>query len=827
MPFITPQQQHALGWDIFPMLAGRKGGYAHYLPDGTTKPTKWGDGWERLTAEQVDAFWPPEGPNRGQHNIGLATGRRSGVWVLDIDRILETEEEAREYFTEITGLDFPETLSVQTASGKWHFYFTMPDSADIYITSSVAKLGPNIDVRGDGGMAMGVCSSVIDDGETAYYRVVKMMKPAYAPLDLLDRVKRKEVEQSHAAPASVEKDVDPVADAIAQPWIEEELQKLRDLPRPWHEGANWHNTCFEVACQVMEFANSPWCSTTPDEMRQRYLDAAPGPERDWNPLKEWGEGQKKTEGQGRVKPARAVSNDWFDDIPVGPSSPGQAIIEVPAGEKFAPPREWAAEIEQVQESGATFPLAGQIKKIIPRAEGIPILAHFDGAWHYYEGSFWEECQPDEVQDFVGRQIAMVRVTEKTEEGVKQKPLSPAMSKVRDVTDALATMLRRYETDELDDRLVIHAANGAVTIVGRDRLHEVATARLLNRSALPFDYDPAASCPQWESFLADIFEHDPTAAVALQEWFGYFLVGDPGWLQKMFWLIGPKRSGKGTILHVARMLMGNAATATTLTDLSKDFGRENLIGKRVAIIDDARDPDPRLAHSIVEFLLTLSSGGFTSISRKYKRNWDGALTSTLVAASNTIPRMPDEGGAISSRLEVIRTKKSFIGHEDTHLGDRLATELPGILNWALAGLDRLRERERFTQAASAIEVRDEVDRGATGATPMVRDLIMLAEGPKLGLRKTDLRLAADWWATQQEDSWRPNRLSIKSAIQAEFPDARDGQRAELPDGTQIRGAWRGIVLRCRECEQPSVRVSAMTGPECNLHLSNVFPTAVTG
>src|SRR5690606_4804811 len=126
--------------------------------------------------------------------------------------------------------------------------------------------------------------------------------------------------------------------------------------------------------------------------------------------------------------------------------------------------------------------------------------------------------------------------------------------------------------------------------------------------------PSATCPQWEGFLRDIFEHDPEARVALQEWFGYFLVGNPGWLQKMFWLIGPKRSGKGTILNVARALMGNAATATSLTMLSKDFGRENLIGKRLAIIDDARDPDPRLAHSVVEFLLTLSSGGFTTISR---------------------------------------------------------------------------------------------------------------------------------------------------------------------------------------------------------------------
>lgn len=820
--WITPQQQHALGWDIFPMLGGRKGAYAHYLADGSTAPTKWVDGWERLTAEEVDALWPGD----GRHNIGVATGHRSGVWVLDVDIVFEEESEAREYVAEMTGIEIPQTLSVRTASGKWHFYFTMPDNETVYISSSVGKLAPNVDVRGDGGMAMGICSSVIDGDEKTYYEVVTMMKPVFAPVGLVERVQRKETTRDEYAPASVEKDVDPAADAVAQPWIEEELQKLRDLPRPWFEGANWHNTCFEVACQVLEFANSPWCATTPEQMRERYLEAAPAPEKDWSPLKEWSEGLKKTEGQGRAKPYAASSMEWFDEVGSRPTEPREYEPVVP-GEKLEGPHTWEDVIEQAQDSGATFSLAIAVRKVIPRRDGERVLASYDGSWYFWEGSHWAECGTDDVRDFVARNIAPVKVAEKSDEGVKLKPLAPGMSKVRDVEEALATLLRRREVADADGTLTVHTANGPLLIAEHDRIHSSATPAVFNLAALPFDYDPAATCPQWEGFLQDIFEHDPDARLALQEWFGYFLVGDPGWLQKMFWLIGPKRSGKGTILEVARSLMGNAATATSLTMLSKDFGRENLIGKNLAIIDDARDPDPRLAHSVVEFLLTLSSGGFTTVARKHRRNWDGALSSNLVAASNTIPRLPDEGGAVSSRLEVIRTKKSFIGHEDTHLGERLMTELPGILNWALNGLDRIRERQRFTQAESAREIRDEVDRGATGATPMVRDLLMQSPTPNQGMAKRDLRVAADWWAQQQEDAWRPNRLSIKSAIQAEFPDARDNQRAELPDGTAIRGAWRGIVLRCHECDSPASRVNQMTGPECNMHLSNLFPQVVNG
>jgi len=303
--WIAPTQQHALGWDIFPMLAGRKGAYAHYLPDGGTAPTKWVDGWTRLTAEQVEAYWPGD----GRHNVGVATGHRSGVWVLDVDAYFETEGEAREYVAEITGLTFPETLSVRTASGKWHFYFKMPANPTVKVKTQ-AGVWPLIDVRGDGGMAMGICSSVRDGDEMSYYEVATMAAPAYAPVALLDRVKGKEIARAEEALASTEKHIDEKASRIAEShMIEPELQRLRDLVRPWREGAGWHDACFEVACNLAEFANSAWCSLTIEEARRRFFEAAPAPERNWNPAHEWGQGVTKTAGQARPLPKNSDAAD--------------------------------------------------------------------------------------------------------------------------------------------------------------------------------------------------------------------------------------------------------------------------------------------------------------------------------------------------------------------------------------------------------------------------------------------------------------------------------------------------------------------------------------
>jgi len=335
--YISPMQQHALGWDIFPMRADVKAVYT----------VKWGidNGWTRLTADQVAATWPAP----RVHNIGVATGHRSGVWVLDVDRWYETEEEAREYVREMTGVEIPQTLSVRTASGKWHFYFKMPDNQTVEVKTNRGKpdgtggLAPYIDVRGDGGMAMGVGSTVInpDTGEICAYEVITMTAPVYAPLELLERVKKKDGERLVTVAASVEKNVDPKADETARSWINKEVQRLRDLQRPWESGAGWHDTCFEVSCNLNEFANSEWCSMTTEDALERYFEAAPGPEKDWNPAKEWEEGRKKVAGQGRELPRISSAADAAAESLMNaatPSKPARPRDEAVIGTDSERPR---------------------------------------------------------------------------------------------------------------------------------------------------------------------------------------------------------------------------------------------------------------------------------------------------------------------------------------------------------------------------------------------------------------------------------------------------------------------------------------------------------
>src|SRR4029453_8794245 len=84
-----------------------------------------------------------------------------------------------------------------------------------------------------------------------------------------------------------------------------------------------------------------------------------------------------------------------------------------------------------------------------------------------------------------------------------------------------------------------------------------TQQLFTYKALDFAFDPEAGTPwQWLNFLTQLWPGDQPAIDTLQEIFGLCLTGDTR-QQKAFLLVGPKRSGKGTIARVLTRLVGPA------------------------------------------------------------------------------------------------------------------------------------------------------------------------------------------------------------------------------------------------------------------------------
>ena len=145
------------------------------------------------------------------------------------------------------------------------------------------------------------------------------------------------------------------------------------------------------------------------------------------------------------------------------------------------------------------------------------------------------------------------------------------------------------------------------------------------NALDFDYQPDASPPErWLKFLEEVWPDEVDCRETLQLIFGYNLTPDTSH-HVIPVLCGPTRCGKGTISRTQRKLLGeHNVTSPTLRSLGEDFGKQSMIGKQLAQINDMRMGAKTDKAAVTETLLTISGEDAVSIPRKNKTDWEGRL-----------------------------------------------------------------------------------------------------------------------------------------------------------------------------------------------------------
>jgi putative DNA primase/helicase len=302
-----------------------------------------------------------------------------------------------------------------------------------------------------------------------------------------------------------------------------------------------------------------------------------------------------------------------------------------------------------------------------------------------------------------------------------RPIKPNQAMVGNVLDALRAAAHLDDSTspptwleylvDLPAEEIVSCYNGLLHLPTLTVLPH--TPAFYTYNALDFGFDPGAPEPQqWLAFLKQLWPNDQATIDTLQELFGLALTGDTRH-QKAFLMVGPKRSGKGTIARILTRLIGTENTvAPTLADLGTNFGLAPLIGKRMAIISDARLGGRADQQAIAERLLSITGEDTITVDRKYMPAWTGRLEVRFLILSNELPRLVDASGALVSRFIVLMLTNSFYGKEDHGLTDRLLMEMPGILNWAIAGWQRLYMRGYFQQPKSAAEaVQDLEDLGS--------------------------------------------------------------------------------------------------------------------
>ena len=435
-------------------------------------------------------------------------------------------------------------------------------------------------------------------------------------------------------------------------------------------------------------------------------------------------------------------------------------------------------------------------RVFQRGLAVP-LRHHRGGFFEWSGCAWLEVDEAGLRARLYAFLDQCQSKNAQGELFSVKPNALRVAAVLDALRAAGHLDASIEPPAwLDDEanwapahMLVACANGLLHV--RSKILAPHTPAFFNHNALNFDHEPwAPEPPLWLAFLHQLWGDDQQAIDTLQEIFGYCLTADTS-QQKAFALIGPKRSGKGTIARILVALLGaHNCAAPTLAGLSEHFGLEPLIGKRLAVISDARLSSRADQHTIAERILSITGEDSTDVGRKYKKAWTGQLQTRFLILSNELFRLADASGALASRFILLMLTKSFYGHEDRKLTKKLMTELPGILNWAVAGWVRLERRGYFLQPESAKEAVEQLEDLASPIGVFVRECCDI--GAAYSVASDSLFVAWKIWCGEQGRDHPGTKQSFGRDLKAARPELKVTQPRE--GGKQVCRHYQGVRLK---------------------------------
>ena len=420
-------------------------------------------------------------------------------------------------------------------------------------------------------------------------------------------------------------------------------------------------------------------------------------------------------------------------------------------------------------------------------------------WQHWTGTYWADVIGDDLiscqlerfavlQSWQNRELSTLRSLQ----AAFRRSIKPAAA-----NDAEGLLPFRNGCLLLDDmRLIPHDPNHG------------------NTWALPYDYNPAATCPRIESLLLDRL--GDLASVALFRAFcRALLVGE--WLKCFLEITGPSNTGKSVLSNLLRALVGErntaAGTLQRLENRAERFETAKFAGKRLAVFSECQDYSGQL-----QVLKALTGDDSVPAEIKGGRHFDFTYRGGVVLVGNGPIRASDPSGAVINRRRslivnrVIPTQNQrvvlAVNPQGVWSGE-LAAELPGLVNWALT-MKPADAREALAQEVRSL-ARAEAKLETLLATDLLADwadqcLIWAPErcgqdSLRIGVPGDDVRLFAfaSYLHFIEQQGFNSRPLSLKVFKFKLVGMLRETLGMALPPGSITGGEYRqrelGSVVPC--------------------------------
>ena len=227
--------------------------------------------------------------------------------------------------------------------------------------------------------------------------------------------------------------------------------------------------------------------------------------------------------------------------------------------------------------------------------------------------------------------------------------------------------------------------------------------------LDYSFDPAAQCPKFKQYLVEVQPSEENRE-RLQMLAGLALVPDCRY-NVAFFLCGEAGTGKSVFVNVLTHLVGtDNCCSVPLASLAARFGKVPLTEKLLNIVGDLPTmPESGNANSVEGFFKQITAGEEIPVERKCVEMYKAPAIARMVFATNSVPYFADRSRGIWDRVRLIPFNQRIRGTDMQNpnlAAEIVADELPGVLNWALVGLAKLRKLQQFPECPEGEALKEE-------------------------------------------------------------------------------------------------------------------------
>ncbi len=438
-------------------------------------------------------------------------------------------------------------------------------------------------------------------------------------------------------------------------------------------------------------------------------------------------------------------------------------------------------------------LAGLWKAARAQADGAPWIRFYREAFYRYDGKRWRVLADSELRGeltaFCRAQLVQdnaLRVANWTSDSPPPPTPEVTHALIGNVMQAIAGDVGlakeiaqpAWITDKgkAEPRNFIAVDNGLLDVdallAGRDDFLLPHSPRWFSPVCLPYPFDPDATCPTWNAFLARNLGDSAAKQNLLRLFAGYTTLPDTSY-QRYLAMFGEGSNGKSVVCTVFREMLGeDNVSAVPLEMFGEKFALLPTLGKLANIVTEVGELDKVAEAQIKAFVV----GDPMQFEQKFKTPFWAKPTARLVLATNNPPQYRDKSEGIWRRTLLLKFTVQIPREEQIAGMDKAEFwhqrgELPGILNWALSGLHSLRTAGGFPDVA---ECREDMEHLRGESNPARRFLL---ENYQAGVGETSCATLYDeykYWCRDRGHN-QLSETSFGKEVARRFPAVKRERR----------------------------------------------------